>query len=169
MLPVVYACMIYFAVGLRAEPSAFFAYLALSLCSVLVAQGLGLCLSCLFPNVALANCVAFVLILLVLMFSGFYIPVNELPLWCRWGRYASFLFWGFRGMVVNEYAGRELPCDAQRPGEYSATCPFSGDLVLAAQGLDGGSVGGSLAVLVGFAAVFRVAGYVCLRFDVAIS
>jgi ABC-type multidrug transport system permease subunit len=79
-----------------------------------------------FRTVALANSVAFVTILLLLIFAGFYMELDQLPPWCAWLKYLSYLYWGFSGMLVNEFSGRELPCAAQRIGEYAAECPFSG-------------------------------------------
>ena len=59
---------------------------------------------------ALANTVALVIILLLLIFAGFYMELDQLPPWCAWLKYLSYLYWGYSGMMVNEFSGRELPC-----------------------------------------------------------
>ena len=112
---------------------------------------------------------AFVIILLLLIFGGFYISLEQISPWFRWIKYLSYLYWGFSGMIVNEFGGRELPCDAQRPGEYAAECPFSGDLVLAAHGMEQATVGLSLLMLLLLSLLFRVAAYLCLRFELVIG
>ena len=118
---------------------------------------------------ALANSVAFVLILMLLTFAGFYMELDQLPPWCAWFKYLSYLYWGFSGMLVNEFSGRELPCEAQRPGEYAVQCPFSGDLVLEARGMGEATVGMSLFALLLMSLLFRVAAYFCLRFELVIG
>ena len=119
---------------------------------------------------------AFVLILLLLIFAGFYMELDQLPPWCAWVKYLSYLYWGFSGMLVNEFSGRELPCEAQRPGEYAAECPFSGDLVLEAHGMGEATLSGSPCshCLLLMSLLFRVtsmvaAAYLCLRFELVIG
>ena len=71
---------------------------------------------------------------------------------------------------LQDGGGRELPCSAQRAaGEYAPSCPFSGDLVLEAMGMGDASVGMSLLLLCALTLLFRVAAYVCLRFELAIG
>tara|TARA_B110001452_G_scaffold100812_1_gene83599 strand:- start:106 stop:660 length:555 start_codon:yes stop_codon:yes gene_type:complete len=171
VLPLFYSTLIYWAVGLRQDAAAFFSYLALALALVTVAHSYGLLMSIAFRTVALANSVAFVIILLLLIFGGFYISLDQISPWCRWIKYGSYLYWGFSGMLANEFGGgRELPCSAQRAaGEYAPACPFSGDLVLEAMGMGDASVGMSLLLLCALTLLFRVAAYVCLRFELAIG
>ena len=75
------------------------------------------------------------------------------------------MFWGFSGMVINEFEGRELPCSAAPPGLYGPACPFSGDAVVAALGYEHGTVGLSLGMLLGVSLLFRLCAYLCLRFN----
>ena len=110
VLPMIYSSVIYWATGLRQEAAAFGRYLVLALALVTAAHSYGLLMSVAFRTVALANSVAFVLILLLLIFAGFYMELDQLPPWCAWVRYLSYLYWGFSGMLVNEFSGRELPC-----------------------------------------------------------
>ena len=170
VLPVFYSSLIYWAVGLRRDAEAFFSYLALALALVTVAHSYGLLMSIAFRTIALANSVAFVIILLLLIFGGFYISLDQIAPWCRWIKYGSYLYWGFSGMLANEFGGgRELSCSAQRAGEYAPACPFSGDLVLQSMGMGDASVGLSILVLCALALLFRLAAYVCLRFELAIG
>ena len=57
----------------------------------------------------------------------------------------------------------------QRPGEYATECPFPGDLVLAAHGMSEATVGLSLLMLLLLSLLFRVAAYLCLRFELVIG
>ena len=60
-------------------------------------------------------------------------------------------------------------CEAQRPGEYAVQCPFSGDLVLEAHSMGEATVGLSLLSLLLMSLIFRVAAYLCLRFELVIG
>ena len=71
VLPILYALIIYFAVGLRIDTAApFFWYLLLSLTTVFTGQSLGLLVSLAVPDLALANCVSFVFVLFIMLFGG---------------------------------------------------------------------------------------------------
>ena len=169
VLPMLYSSLIYWTTGLRQDAAAFCRYLVLALALVTAAHSYGLLMSVAFRTVALANTVALVIILLLLIFAGFYMELDQLPPWCAWLKYLSYLYWGYSGMMVNEFNGRELPCDAQRPGEYAAECPFSGDLVLEAHSMGEATVGLSLLSLLLMSLIFRVAAYLCLRFELVIG
>ena len=116
------------------------------------------------PDLALANCVSFVFVLLIMLFGGFYVNVDRIPPWISWLRYTSYMYWAFSGMVINEFGGRELPCgSAASPTDYGG-CPFAGDHVVEAMGYGGGSVARSFGLLFAMAMLFRTCAYLCLRF-----
>jgi len=164
VLPVGYAVIIYFSVGLRRELGSFLWYLLLSLTTVFTGQSLGLLVSIAVPDLALANCVSFVLVLFIMLFGGFYVNVDRIPEWISGVRYASYMYWAFSGMVINEFGGRQLPCgDSEHAADYGG-CPFSGDLVVQEMGYSGGSVGRSFGCLLGMAILFRFCAYLSLRF-----
>jgi len=166
VLPVVYACIIYFSVGLRRDDAShFFAYLALSLGTVFTGQSFGLMLSLAIPDLALVTCVSFVAVLFTMLFGGFYVNVQRIPVFVRWVRYTSFMYWGFGGMVINEFGGRNISCaDVDHDGEFGAPCPFDGTLIVTNLGYDENSVGGSIGMLLALALAFRLSAYLCLRF-----
>ncbi|EOD40393.1 hypothetical protein EMIHUDRAFT_428787 [Emiliania huxleyi CCMP1516] len=169
VLPVLYAIIIYFSVGLRPGAGPFFTYLALSLSTVFTGQSIGLFISLLIPDLALSSCVSFIFVLMVMLFGGFYVGVDRIPGWISWMRYASFMFWGYSGMVINEFGGREVDCDQAGVGEFGDACPFSGDEVIRALGYDGLSVGLCGAMLITIALALRVAAYLCLRLNITLG
>ena len=100
-----------------------------------------------------------------MLFGGFYINVTRIPSWLAQLRYASFMYWGFSGMVINEFRGRELPCSSAPPGLYGEACPFPGDRVVEALGYQEGTVGRCLMMLLIISCFFRCCAYLCLRFN----
>ena len=103
-----------------------------------------------------------------MLFGGFYVNVDRIPPWIAWLRYTSYMYWAFSGMVINEYAGREMPCgSAANVADYGG-CPFLGDKVVQQLGYSDGSVVRSFACLFAMSLFFRVSAYICLRFQLAI-
>ena len=112
------------------------------------------------PDLALASCVSFVLILLNMLFGGFYVAIERVPRWIRWLKYTSYLYWAYTGMLSNQFAGQTLACEAaSHPNEFGG-CPFSGDEVVRGRGAGHFSVGVSIGMLLSFTAFFRTLAYV---------
>jgi ATP-binding cassette, subfamily G (WHITE), member 2, PDR len=51
-----------------------------------------------------------VILLAIVLFTGFSIPVNAMLGWCRWINYLSPMAWAFESLMINELAGRTFPC-----------------------------------------------------------
>jgi ABC-type multidrug transport system permease subunit len=112
LLPCGYATVTYWAVGLRRTPEAYFTFLcAFALC-ILVAQSLGLALSCAIPNVQVSLIVAPMVILMLMILGGFYVRFSSIPRFIRWLSWCSQARYAFTAMVVNEFSGREFQCAA---------------------------------------------------------
>lgn len=58
---------------------------------------------------------ASILILAMVMFTGFVIPVDYMLGWCRWINYLDPVAYGFEALMVNEFSGRQFKCDAFVP------------------------------------------------------
>ena len=163
-----YALIIYFSVGLRRELGALIWYLLLSLTTVFAGQSLGLLVSIVLPDLALANCLSFVFVLLIMLFGGFYVNVQRIPAWCAWLRYDSFMYWAFSGMVINEFAGRTIACGGADDPYAHGGCPVPGERVISEMGYSAGSVSGSYCAVLGMGVLFRTAAYLCLRFNLTV-
>ena len=109
--------------------------------------------------------------LFFIIMGGFYIPYENMHPLIRWMSWLSFARYGYTGMLVNEYGGREIPC-ANEQGDTVAIsigetgeCPLPGEEVLASLGIEGIATSywfGVLIILV-LQIAFRVASYVVLR------
>ena len=47
----------------------------------------------------------------MILFGGFYINVDSLPLAIQWVQYLSIMRWGFSGLAINELKGVRFSCD----------------------------------------------------------
>lgn len=109
--PILFATSIYWCVGLRPEAGAFFTFLLLFMGQVIVGQSVGLFISTAISDIFTAQSFSFVLILTLMLFGGFYVNHDNVPEGLRWLKYLSFLFYGFGGLLHNEFYGREYACD----------------------------------------------------------
>mmetsp|Transcript_8874 Transcript_8874/g.25789 ORF Transcript_8874/g.25789 Transcript_8874/m.25789 type:complete len:696 (-) Transcript_8874:191-2278(-) len=178
--PVMYAVAIYFAVGLREGADHFFIYMALFMLAITTAQSLGLLVGAYVPDIVLANSINFVLVLLIMLFAGFYADVENISPAVAWIRYLSFMYWSYSGLVVNEFKGRELDCDFASPGEFSDNCRdsatdeeralgFNGDDVIDDMGYEDIAIWESCVVLIGMTVAFRVMAYLCIRYKLTLT
>lgn len=126
--PILFATAVYWSVGLRADAGHFFLFLLIFMLQVVVGQSLGLFISTAIPDVFAAQTFSFVLILSLMLFAGFYVNSDNLPIGIKWIQYLSFLFYGFGALLTNEFKGQEYSCDnAQGRGLSGlASCSESG-------------------------------------------
>ena len=58
---------------------------------------------------------ASILILAMVIFTGFVIPVDYMLGWCRWINYVDPVAYGYEALIINEFSGRQFECDALVP------------------------------------------------------
>ncbi|KAM7221761.1 ABC-2 type transporter domain containing protein [Rhypophila decipiens] len=112
---IIFNLTLYFMTGLRREPGAFFFFLLISFSTVL-------CMSMMFRTIASSSRTlsqamvpAAIIILALVIFTGFAIPVAYMPGWCRWINYIDPLAYSFEALVVNEFHNREFLCTEYVP------------------------------------------------------
>ncbi|KAF7549921.1 hypothetical protein G7Z17_g6054 [Cylindrodendrum hubeiense] len=105
-----YNLTLYFMTNLRREAGAFFYFLFLTFITTL-------CMSMIFRTIASASRTlsqamvpAAILILALVTFTGFVIPINYMLDWCRWINYINPLAYAFESLMVNEFHEREFEC-----------------------------------------------------------
>ena len=64
---------------------------------------------------------ASVLMLALLIFTGFVVPVDYMLPWCRWINYVNPVAYGYEALMVNEFHGREFTCSTYIPDYANAT------------------------------------------------
>lgn len=112
---IVFNLTLYFMTNLRREPGPFFFFLLMSFITVLV-------MSMIFRTIASASRTLFqalvpaaVLILDLVIFTGFVIPKRYMLDWCRWLYYIDPLAYAFESLVVNEFHNRHYKCNSFVP------------------------------------------------------
>ncbi|KAL6890684.1 ABC-2 type transporter domain-containing protein [Trichoderma evansii] len=107
---IIFNITLYFMTNLRREPGPFFFFLLISFSNVLV-------MSMIFRTIASASRTLFqalvpaaILILSLVIFTGFVLPTRYMLGWCRWIGYIDPLSYAFEALVVNEFHNREFEC-----------------------------------------------------------
>ena len=112
---IIFNLTLYFMTNLRREPSAFFYFLLISFFTVLI-------MSMIFRTIASASRTLFqalvpaaLLILDLVIFTGFVIPRRYMLGWCEWLHYIDPIAYSFEALIINEFHGRRYECDVFVP------------------------------------------------------
>ncbi|KAF9771008.1 ZEB2-regulated ABC transporter 1 [Fusarium sp. DS 682] len=101
---------LYFMSNLNREAGAFFFYLLVSFIMVLAMSGIFRSIASLSRTLSQAMVPASLLILALVVFSGFVIPTDYMLGWCRWINYLDPVAYAFESLMVNEFSGRNFTC-----------------------------------------------------------
>jgi len=175
-LPLVYGTITYWTAGLRPSITAFCKFLLGYYLSLSCAQSMGLFLSILYPDMALAMILAPPVTLFMFIAAGFYIPFLNFNVVMKWLSYGSFARYGYSALLINEYLGRSIPCpnydDYELEGQDSGItiggfeeCPLPGNRVYESIGLEGvfANYWFNIGILAIFQLSFLIGGYALLR------
>jgi ATP-binding cassette subfamily G (WHITE) protein 2 len=128
---IIFSCIIYWMVGLN--PDRFGEFIGISMLVTITAIALGLAVSAAVPTVEAANAVGPPMMVIGILFGGFYIDINSLPIVANWIPYFSFLRWSFQAYAINEYKGLVFDC----VGAAVGACRKTGEEVLISLSFDG--------------------------------
>lgn len=102
--------VLYFLANLRREPGPFFFFVLISFFLTLTMSMLFRLIASVSRTLAGAMAPAAVIILAIVIFTGFAIPTRYMLGWSRWINYIDPVSYGFEALVINEFHGREFPC-----------------------------------------------------------
>jgi len=162
--PTLFATIIYWMAGLQREPDKYFIFLAIIELTTFTGESMGLLFSAVFDNFAIANALAPLVLILFLIFSGFYINDASIPPYFVWIKWISFIRYGFQAASINEFEGLKLYC---KPKELdsSGICPYTDGQQVIDKYLNFGGTPliAPIMALLGFTLLFRFVAYVMLR------
>lgn len=112
---IVFNVTLYFMTGLRREAGAFFFFLLISFTTVLTMSMMFRTMGSASRTLSQAMVPAAIIILALVIFTGFAIPIDYMLPWCRWLNYIDPLAYAFEALMVNEFHNREFSCSAFVP------------------------------------------------------
>ena len=114
---VLFYVILYWMIGLKPTGAAFFIFLGVNFMQVLTAIGIGLLIGSLSPNIDIANILAPLFNVIMLLFGGNLLPSP--PPWFVWLRWISPITYAYAALSINEFSGAVYECDDSSGGMQS--------------------------------------------------
>ncbi|XP_073678917.1 broad substrate specificity ATP-binding cassette transporter ABCG2-like [Garra rufa] len=162
---IIFSCVAYWMIGLKATAEAFFIFLFSIILVSYTATSMALALSADQTVVAIANIFITISFVFMMIFSGLLVNLPSVADWLNWIKYLSIPRYGLAALEINEFTGLRF-CDIKNisgtPGEVCS----SGEDFLTEQGIDYSTWGlwqNHLALGI-MTIIFLIIAYLKLRF-----
>jgi ATP-binding cassette subfamily G (WHITE) protein 2 (PDR) len=106
----------YFMVNLRRATGNFFFYLLITILATFTMSHFFRLVGSMSSTLPQALVPAQIILLALVLFTGFTIPISYMLSWCRWINYLDPLAYAFESLMVNEFYDRVFPCASYIPG-----------------------------------------------------
>ncbi|KAI9671630.1 MAG: hypothetical protein M1831_003158 [Alyxoria varia] len=113
--------VLYFLTGLRREPGPFFIYFLIVFISTLAMSAIFRTLAAATKSIAQAMAFAGVMVLAIIIYTGFTIPRPQMHPWFEWISYINPVFYAFEAIIANEFHGRRFECSQYVPAPPAST------------------------------------------------
>ncbi|KAE8379057.1 ABC-2 type transporter-domain-containing protein [Aspergillus bertholletiae] len=110
VLAVTFNIILYFLSNLRREPSQFFIYFLINFIIMFVMSAIFRTIAAITKTVSQAMTLAGILILALVIYTGFVVPVPYMHSWFGWIHYLNPIYYAFEILVANEFHGRKFVC-----------------------------------------------------------
>ncbi|OQD76097.1 hypothetical protein PENDEC_c005G05946 [Penicillium decumbens] len=117
----VFSIVLYFMANLRREPSQFFIFYVFLVFAVLTMSGLFRSLGALTKSIGQAMAFAGIMVLCIVVYTGFTLPQPYMHPWLSWIRWINPVYYTFEALIANEFHGREYDCSAFIPSYGTGT------------------------------------------------
>lgn len=112
---IVFNLALYFLTNLRREPGRFFFFILISFILTLVMSMMFRTIASVSRTLQQALTPAAILILAIIIYTGFAIPVPYMLGWSRWINYLDPVAYAFEALMINEFDHRLFTCDQLTP------------------------------------------------------
>jgi len=120
VFPAIFCVIIYFMTGQPFVTDRFVMFYVISVLTSLVSQSLGMLIGAASPQVEVATFMGPVACVPLLLFAGFFIKDEMVPVYLKWCSYGSFVRYAFEGSLISiygpDFSGEDrakIACDAR--------------------------------------------------------
>ncbi|XP_053535852.1 broad substrate specificity ATP-binding cassette transporter ABCG2-like [Ictalurus punctatus] len=167
ILAVVFTCIIYFMIGFKLTPAAFFIFLFTVILVVYTATAMTIAVSVGQSNVAVANILQNLAFVFMMIFTGLLVNLESVMAWLAWLKYLSILHYGLTALEIVEFVGLKFCGNLSDVGKnYNFFLSCTGEQHLQAQGIDYSTWGlwqNHMALII-MTIIFLIIAYIKLRF-----
>lgn len=128
IVAIAFNLILYFVVHLRRSAGHFFFYLFMNFTITLAMSHMFRCVGAATKSLSQAMTPAALLLLMLIIFTGFVIPPNKMHGWCRWINYIDPVAYAFEALIANEFHDRRFRCSVFAPSGDGY--PTSGDNII---------------------------------------
>ncbi|KAJ5024425.1 hypothetical protein J3E73DRAFT_236676 [Bipolaris maydis] len=107
--------ILYFLAGLRKTPGQFFIYFMITYMSTFIMAAIFRTTAAVTKTASQAMAGAGMLVLVLVIYTGFVIRIPQMPDWFGWIRWINPIFYAFEILLTNEFHGVEFPCESFAP------------------------------------------------------
>lgn len=105
----------YFLANMRRTPSAFFTFYLFAFASLLTGSMLYRTIGAMSRTLVGSIAPGADFILMLVIYTGFVLPIPSMHPWFRWFRYINPVGYAFESLMINEFSGRQFPCSTFVP------------------------------------------------------
>ncbi|KAF2087078.1 ATP-binding cassette transporter ABC1 [Saccharata proteae CBS 121410] len=110
LLAVCFNIILYFLANLHRSAGQFFLYFLVVFISMFVMSAIFRTMAALTKTVSQAMALAGVLVLAIVVYTGFVLPVSYMHSWFKWIHYLNPIYYAFEILMANEFHGHEYTC-----------------------------------------------------------
>eukprot|EP00742_Colponemidia_sp_Colp-10_P006531 GILJ01007000.1.p1 GENE.GILJ01007000.1~~GILJ01007000.1.p1 ORF type:complete len:695 (+),score=93.73 GILJ01007000.1:76-2160(+) len=166
VFPIVTCVIVYWMVGFQAHADKFFIFLAAGVLSAHCGSSVGFTLGCGIEDFDIALAAAPGVLVPMFLFAGFFVKLDNIPVFIRWLQWLSPMKYGLEAVFINEISDSTYTCST---GEFINTasgpvCPFTtGEQVIDVYGYAGVPLYRSFVLLLVLTVVFKVFAFILLQ------
>ncbi|GLA01002.1 hypothetical protein AnigIFM60653_010855 [Aspergillus niger] len=115
IVSVVFNLFLYFMSNLRRTPGHFFVFYLFSVTTTLTMSNIFRWTGAISRSMAQAMVPSSIFMLILVIYTGFTIPVRNMHPWFRWLNYLDPIAYAFESLMINEFSERRFPCAVYVP------------------------------------------------------
>ncbi|KKK23290.1 hypothetical protein ARAM_005641 [Aspergillus rambellii] len=115
LVSIVFNLILYFMTHLRRTPGHFFVFYLFSFTTTLTMSNIFRWIGAISRSMAQAMVPSSIFMMILVIYTGFTIPVRDMHPWFRWLNYLNPIAYAFESLMINEFSEKQFPCALYLP------------------------------------------------------